>query len=243
MRTLAQPLAFDHVEHRQPDLRRNRVATEGVEVLHSALKGLSDGTRRQHGSERMAVTDWLAEGQDVGPRTLCIERPHRAADATEADLHFVGDADATSRADRIECARQVSRRWHDLATAPHQRLGQEGGQPMPTLAQRDRRRSDAIHVVRGSSPIVNPGRPVSATVRIRHRSDLDPISSVEAPLALELVRAQFDQPLRVAVVPPIQNHHAIATGVRARKPKRQFIGFATATDKEAHVKQPRSCRQ
>ena len=58
------------------------------------LKTVGDLAGRDHGRQRMAVADRLAHGDDVGHHALRLEGPPMAADAAEADLHLVGDADA-----------------------------------------------------------------------------------------------------------------------------------------------------
>ena len=100
--------SLDHVEHREPDLGRHRVAAERVEVLHPGHERGGDLRRRDDRAERVAVADRLAHRDDVGHDAVGSKPQKCVADAAEADLHLVGDAHAAGGAHVRERRREVA---------------------------------------------------------------------------------------------------------------------------------------
>ena len=141
VRARLQALVADHVEHGEADRGRDRVAAEGVEVLHAVRERARDLRRRDDRAQRVAVADRLAHRDDVGHDALRLEAPEVRADAAEADLHLVGDADPAGRARVRERRRPGSRSASSIwPGAAGQRLGDEAPPASRSRAGRRARR-------------------------------------------------------------------------------------------------------
>ena len=101
-----QPFLRHHVEHREPDRARDRVAAERAEEFHPVVERRGNRRRGDHRANRMPVADRLAEDDDVGDDALGFEGVEVCAKATVRGLHLVGDADAAGGPhDRVDTPR------------------------------------------------------------------------------------------------------------------------------------------
>ena len=94
-RILLEAFGLDDVQHGQTDRARHGIPAERVEVLHAIIKGRRNLRCRDDGGHGVAVTDGFAERDDIGDDSLRLEPPKMRADASEPDLHLVGDAHRT----------------------------------------------------------------------------------------------------------------------------------------------------
>jgi hypothetical protein len=104
---LLEPVLDDDVENRGSDRARDRVAAEGVEVLHPGVERVGDLTGGHHRRQRMAVSKGLAHGDDVGHDTAQFEPPERVAHSADPDLHLIGDHQSAGSSGRSERGREV----------------------------------------------------------------------------------------------------------------------------------------
>jgi hypothetical protein len=176
----------------------------------------------------VAVADRLTECDDVGHHTLELERPHRVADPPEADLHLVGDAERSGSAGVREGRSQVARREDDLTAAPRDRFGDECcGAASGALHCRRARLGDRCCVpVAGIDEVAAE----PASVRVGELGNVHVRSLCSATGPLELVRADLDEVVGVAVVPPVEGNDIVASGDRARHAQRQLVGLAARID-------------
>ncbi|BAS84101.1 Os03g0338100, partial [Oryza sativa Japonica Group] len=138
-----EALLLEHPEHGEPAGGAQRVATERVEVA-PPCQHLRDLRRRHHRAQRDARNGlYLGHGDYVGDDAVGLEPPEVAADAREAGLDLVGDAQPAGAPDRLVRQRQVPRRQlHDPTDALY-RLRYEAGD-LPGGAELD----DLLHVAR-----------------------------------------------------------------------------------------------
>ncbi len=167
-RVRLQALFLDHVEHRQADGAGDRVAAEGAEELHAVGERVGDLRRGDDGRHRVAVADRLAEDDDVRHHALGLEGPELAADAAEADLHLVGDAEAAGRADVAVGGLEVALGRDDLAAAAEQRLEDEAGDRLLRALE------SGAHLVAIGAPGRRSLSLVLSAVAVRHGDHVHP---------------------------------------------------------------------
>lgn len=110
-RVLGQLLVPQNCKHGAACGCRNWAATSCTEVLHSVVKGVGDGARRNNRAEREAVADGLTERHNVGHDVLPREREAPeiiGPEAPEASLHLVGDAYAARRVHALVHGAQIA---------------------------------------------------------------------------------------------------------------------------------------
>ena len=90
-----------HSQHGASRSAADRVAAKGVEV-QLATQRLRDRGRGHHRCKRQPVADAFGHRHDVWLHAVALEAPEVVAGAAKAGLHLVGDADASSRADRLQ---------------------------------------------------------------------------------------------------------------------------------------------
>src|SRR6185503_17673745 len=126
---LLQLLVVYHVEHRDSYRARHGVAAERTEILHAVVERIRDRARGGDRTDRMSVAQWLAHHDYVGHDTLILKRPEARSHATQAGLHFVGDAHAALLSNILIDVRQISGRQHDLAAHTWACLGDKCRRP------------------------------------------------------------------------------------------------------------------
>ena len=90
---LLQVLVAHDVEHGEPDPSAHRAAARRREEAALGGETVGDRPRRDDGAEGMPVAHRLRDGDDVGHHPLLFAAPEVLAEASVADLHFVGDAE------------------------------------------------------------------------------------------------------------------------------------------------------
>jgi len=86
------------LEDREAGGTGDGIAAECAEKFHAVVEGSGDFSSGDDGGERKSIADGFAEDDDVGNNLLRFETPEMRAEAAEADLDFVRDADTTRRA-------------------------------------------------------------------------------------------------------------------------------------------------
>ena len=122
-----QVVIGDDVEYLQADRAGDRVAAEGVEVFHAVVEGGGDCRCGDNSAQRVSIGDRLAHSDDIGNDAAQLERPEVTADAAEARLHFVGDADAAGSSHDVIGAFEIISRVRHLTATAHDALGKERG--------------------------------------------------------------------------------------------------------------------
>ena len=212
-----QPLVADHVQHREADRGRDRVAAEGVEVLHAVRERARDLRRRDDGAERMAVADRLAHRDDVGHDALRLEAPEVRADAPEPDLHLVGDAD------RAGVARVGERGLRGSRSASSIWPAQPGSDS--TMNAAASRSAQAVSTSSGVGRAVVAER---AAVRVGDLAQAHVLGPARCRRAGRTCTCEMSiSDAEVAVVRPLQREHVAAAGVGAREAQRQVVGLAS----------------
>ena len=163
--------------------------------------------------------------------TPCVSKPQkRLADAAEADLDLVGDADGAGRAGVPVGGGEVAGRQLDLAAARQQALAEEGRGRLPversSAASRDVGRE--LLAARGVLAPVEARGSRRASGRLRTCGGR-PLSA--GPV--ELVGADVDERLRVAVVGAVDDDDRRAGPSGAGQPQRELVGLAARADEEA----------
>ena len=124
---MLEMIVFEHIENSEARGASNRIAAERAEKFHAIVEAGGDFRSGDDGSEREGISDGLAEHHDVGDDVLRFESPEVRAEAAEADLHFVGDADATGRADVLVGFGEIAGRKNNLAGDAGERFGDVRG--------------------------------------------------------------------------------------------------------------------
>ena len=188
--------------------------------------------RRHDGAQRVAVADRLAQRDDVGHDALRLEAPEVRADAAEADLHLVGDADPARGRARARRRRRGTRRRARPGRRARQRLGEERRGRRPDAASRraavdlgevrayrGRRRPGASGTGRGRGPAAGRRAWSAASPTPPGPSNLYGLTSISER--------------EVAVVGVVEHEHVARAGVRVRQPQREVVRLGAGVDEEA----------
>ena len=89
---LLQPFLFDHFKDSQTCGARNRVAAVGTEETVFISEFLGDFQACYHCSEWVPVAHWFSQGYDVGYHIIELKAPEMLAQASEASLDFICNA-------------------------------------------------------------------------------------------------------------------------------------------------------
>ena len=117
-----------HIEHGQTCGARNGIAAEGTEKFHAVGEEVGDFRGGDDGGQREGIPDGFAEHDDVRDDVLSFESPEMGAETAEADLHFVGDADAAGGADvKRKPSVEIAWRKNNLSGDAGRSLGEECG--------------------------------------------------------------------------------------------------------------------
>ena len=81
-----------------------------------------------------------------------------------------------------------------------------------------------------------------AAVRVRQRHDVDVVALPRPAGPVELVRADLDEPLGVAVVGDVDGRDAVPSRRRSRQPQGELVRLAAAVDEEADLEVVRQQR-
>ena len=220
-RVFLQALVTDNVEHGEANGARDRIAAERGEELHPVRERIGDFARGDNRRHRVAVADGLAHHHDVGHDGLPLEPPEMAPHATKANLHLVGDAEASGGADVPVRRLEVALRWDHLPAAAEQRFADESGDGFACLVNHA---TDRIAVGR---PRIEPLAFVRPPIAIGHRDDVDPRFGLPATaFTHEFVRANGDQLRRVAVVCAVHHEEVLMARHRSCEAEGEFVGFA-----------------
>ncbi len=122
-RIFLEMLVFEDVQNSESRGAGNGIAAEGAEEFHAVVEACGDFWSGDDCRERECISDRFAEHHDVGDNALRLEAPEVRAETAEADLHFVGDADAACGADVLVGFREISGRKNNLAGDAGQRFG------------------------------------------------------------------------------------------------------------------------
>ena len=225
-----QPLVAQHVEHREAGRGRDRVAAEGVEVLHAVLERAGDlpgvvttapsGWPLPIGFPRVTMsgtTPWVSKAKTCVPT-----RPKPTC--TSSAMHTAPGASGVG-----EGGREVAVGEHDLAAAARQRLDDEGRRrdgPPP------RRRRASAHVLGVAAAEVGLAEAQAAAVGVGQLADPGAVGAAAGRRAVELVRADVDQRRQVAVVGVVEHQHVAATGVGAGEAQREVVRLAPGVRQE-----------
>ncbi len=98
-RMLHQPFFAHDPQHGLADGAGYGIAAEGAEEFHAVVESGRDFGTGDHGTERMAVADRLAQDDDIGQHVLFLKGVKMAADPAISRLHFIGDAYPAGLAD------------------------------------------------------------------------------------------------------------------------------------------------
>ena len=239
-RPLLQALVADHVEDREADLARHGLPPNVLKYSMPLAKAAAISRCRDDGGERMPVADRLAHRHDVRHDALRLEAPEAASDAAEADLDLVGDADGAGRPGVPVGGREVAGRKLDLAAARQQALAEEGRGP-PCLVERSGGLPDVGRELLAARGILAA---VEAPVVVGHRDDAHVRRPAASPGPVELVGADVDERLRVAVVRAVDDDDRRAgPSGRAASRKRELVGLAPRADEEADRERLRQSRR
>ena len=125
-RVRLQTFGLHHVEHGESDRAGDRVPAKGAEELHAVGERRGDVRCGHHRGHRVPIPDGLSHRYDVGDNALRLEGPEVRAYTSEANLHFVSDADASSVPHMTIGLGQVAVGQDDLSAAAQDRLGEKG---------------------------------------------------------------------------------------------------------------------
>src|ERR1043166_5077553 len=217
-----QPFFLQDVENSKPYRTGNRISAKGAEEFHAIVKGLRDLARTDYGGQRKRIADWFAEHHDVWHDALRFESPEMCAQPPEADLHFVGYADATGSADMTIDFGQIVRRKNDLSADAGQCFCNVR-RPLPLRLQFAANLADMSGVF---GTWIWFAAPVDAPIVVCKRRHVYPRFLAGSAGTSELVRAYINQSVGVPVVRMFEDNRVIAMRCSAREPQRQFIGFA-----------------
>src|ERR1700675_2561919 len=115
-------LLFEHIQNRQTGSASHGIAAKGAEEFHTIVETCGDLRSGDNCGEREGISNWFAEHDDIRDDGLRLESPEVRAKAAEADLHFIGDADAACGADVFVSLSKISRRENNLAGDTRQRF-------------------------------------------------------------------------------------------------------------------------
>src|SRR5579862_2988205 len=108
-------LVFKYIQNGQTCGTGYGIAAEGAEELHTVIETGGDFTGGDDCGQWERVSDRFSEDDDVRDDALSLESPEMCAEAAEADLHFVGDADAACGADLFVSFGEIAGRKNNLA--------------------------------------------------------------------------------------------------------------------------------
>ena len=169
-----------------------------------------------------------------GPGALGAERPDVGADAAEPDLDLVGDRHGADRARGIEQPGEPAGRRDDLA-------GRATGSPRRSAAPAACPRRGRVGEHR-AAPRRRTPPPISGRSRDARR-DTGPAAARPGrrrpcpapPGPVELVRADLDEPLGVAVVRHVDGRDVRPAGRGSRQAERELVRLAAGVDEEADL--------
>ena len=233
-------LFFEDVQNSESRGAGNGIAAEGTEEFHAVVEACGDFRSGDDCRERESISDRFAEHHDVGNDVLRFEAPEVRAEAAEADLHFVGDADTARGADVLVGFARDSPGGKTIWPAT---LGSVSAMYAATLRPCARsvlqNLGDVLRVFCSSRGVVSP---VRTAIVVGNRRHVDPRFAAAASRAIKFVRADVDERGCVAVIGVFEDDHVFAAGVGARKAKRQFVRFAAGIHEIADAQRLRQRR-
>ena len=98
-RILLKTFVSENVQNSEARSAGDRITAKSTEEFHAVAERGGDFGSRDDGGNREGIANGLAENDDIRYYALSFEAPEVRAETAEADLNFVGDADAPSCAD------------------------------------------------------------------------------------------------------------------------------------------------
>ncbi len=92
----------------------DRISAEGAEELHAVVERGGNFGSGDNGGERKGVSNGLAKDGDVRNNALGFKTPEVRAEPPEANLNFVGNADAAGSANMLIDFGEIIWRKNDL---------------------------------------------------------------------------------------------------------------------------------
>ncbi len=229
-------LFFEYLQNRESGGARYRIAAEGAEEFHSIIETCGDFRSGDDCSKREGIADRFAEHHDVRNDSLRLESPEVRAEAAKADLHFIGDADATCGANVLVGFREISGRKNNLTGDARHSLGDVRSRAAAFSAHSLQQQRDVLRVVCSRCGIIPP---VWTAIIVRNCCDMDPRLAAAASRSIKLVRAQVDECCCMPVVCVFEDDDILAGGVRAGQAQRKLVRFAAGVHEIADAQRLR----